>query len=154
MAFFCACENKEAKRPELNFDYTCNAEITVDDELYKTKIEKDQNGWKFIYSYPAELDGMVVEISGESYTVSYSGLEMERSRDDIPDSNVCDFLAKSLDYITFGSGIEFTESDGITKGRGVLDGGDFSVTYDKKNSPSKLEIGESITVTIKSFKKA
>lgn len=150
----CSCGKSESKRPELDFDYSCNAEISVDEQLYKTEITKSASQWTFTYTYPAELEGMVVAMDDESCTIDYNGLEMVSDRDCVPDSCVCDFVAKSLEYIAHGSGIDFTEKDEIITGKGILDGGDLTVTYNKNKLPEKVKIGNNICIKIDNMQKS
>lgn len=151
---FTSCKKSEASRPELDFDYTCDAQITFDEQLYKTEISRNGSEFRFIYTYPAELSGMTVSLNDENMKISFNGLEMENDRDSVPDSCVCDFIAKALNYITYGSGMDFMEKSGIITAKGRLDGSDISVTYDKNGLPEKISLGTDIEATFENFKKA
>lgn len=148
-----SCKKSETTRPELDFDYTCNAQITVDERLYKTELSKNGGEWEFIYTYPAELSGMTVSLSDQNIKISFNGLEMENDRESVPESCVCDFVAKALNYITYGSGMDFKEKSGLVTAKGTLDGGDINVTYDKNGYPEKIVLSSGIEATFENFKK-
>lgn len=151
--FLSGCSNDVAKRPDLKSDYEFEAVINYGDKAFNIYCVKESEQWKFTYKSPAQLIDMEVILENENYKISYNGLIQEGLRSEMPDSNICDFVARSLEYITRGKGIEFHKKDDIIIGNGVFDGGDLKVTYDKNRLPKEIIIGKDIEIKFNSFKK-
>ena len=153
LCLFVGCGNNVAKRPDLSFDYEFEAVVNFSDEAFTIKCDKTSERWEFVYVLPAEIKDMCVVLENGQYKISYNGLIQEGDRDAIPKGNVCDFVARSLEYIARGKGMEFSCENDIISGKGVFDGGDLTVSYNKNRLPEEIIIGKDIEIKFTSFKK-
>lgn len=151
--FLSGCENTDAKRPDLNSDYTFEALINSNNKTFSVNCIKESEQWTFTYTSPAELKDMVVVINNQDYKISYNGLIQEGNREDMPYSNICNIVARTIDCIKSGKSIKFTKKDDIITGKGVFDGGDLKVTYTKNKLPDEIVIGKEIKIKFIDFKK-
>lgn len=150
---FSGCSEKDAERPDLNYDCSFTAQVISGEEVFEAKAKKSAQSWSFTYTSPAQLEGMEVLISDGTVTVNYNGLTQTSDRESVPSSNICDFTARAYEFIANGKSIEFTNEDGKTVGKGVFDGGDMKVEFSNKNVPKRITIGNDIEISIKEFKK-
>ncbi|MBE6836514.1 MAG: hypothetical protein E7509_00745 [Ruminococcus sp.] len=151
--FLTGCSDTTAKRPDLNSDYQFEATVNFSNEAFTISGKKTSERWVFTYIQPAEIKDMSVVLENDKYKISYNGLIQEGERSSMPDSNVCDFVARSLEYIARGKDMEFSSDGDIVSGKGVFDGGDLKVTYNKNRLPEEITIGKDIEIIFKSFKK-
>lgn len=148
------CTDTNATRPDLNFDYEFEAVINYGDEAFTVSGKKVSERWEFSYITPAQIKDMKVILENGNYKIDFNGLCQEGERSLMPESCVCDFVARALEYITRGKGIEFSQKDDLICGIGVFDGGDLKVSYNKNRFPKEIEIGNDIKIKFSSFKKA
>lgn len=150
---FCSCKKEEAERPDLNYDYSLCAEISSDDMMYSADISNVSGQWKITYSSPAELSGMEITLEDKSCGISFNGLEMKTDREKLPSAAIPSLITKALDCAAHSSSVTFTESGGIVTACGVVDGADFTLTFEN-GSPKKLSVGgNSFTAELSDFKK-
>lgn len=151
---FTGCNSQSVSRPDLKFDYEFEADISYCDETFSVICYKKAEKWNFTFTSPDEIKDMTVEFLNESYKINYEGLCQEGMRSDIPEGNICDFLAGTLEYISGGKDIKFTKKDDIITGKGVFEGGDLMVIYDKNRFPEEISLGKEIKIHFDSFKKS
>lgn len=150
---FCSCKNKEAERPDLNYDYSLCAEISSDNMTYSAYLSSISGQWKITCSSPDELSGMEITLEDDFCKISFNGLEMKTDREKLPSAAIFSLITKSLDCAAHSSSVTFTESGGIVTASGVVDGADFTLSFEN-GSPKKLSVGgNAFTAEITDFKK-
>lgn len=147
------CGKNEVTKPKLDFDYTFQAKITSEDKTYEIDGKNIANQWEFVYHSPAEIDGLTVNFTEKTATISFQELENSWDRNDISQSNLCNIIASCLDFLRNSEKISYSKKDGIIVGKGVFQGGDFVVKYDKNNFPEEISIGDNFKISILDFKK-
>lgn len=152
--FFTGCSGKEAKRPDLSFDYQCSAEITSGDNSYTAKLMKQAGVWSITFNSPDALNGMVITYENQECKISYRDMSFYADRDNVPEAGVSTLITKSLDYFASNSKASFSSKKDTIIATGIMNGGDVEMIFTDKGIPEKLEIkGNNLKVDFSDFEK-
>lgn len=151
---FTSCGEKEASRPDLNYDYQCTAEISSSNNSYTAMFIKQSGVWTVTFSSPETLNGMTITYENEQCLISYRDLSFLSSRDNVPVTAVSTLVTKSLDFFAGNSAASFSSKDNKITATGIMDGGDVEMIFSSSGIPSQLTIeGNNLAVRFTDFEK-
>ena len=147
----CAGEGSSPeKMPE---SFTLPLEINDNGRQYSAVLNKDKDGWEYEFSAPESIKGMSVKYENGSCTVELEKLKITESAEKLGSTAPVVLISKALDMCTSGKGVTAEKKGGKTINKGVIEGADFTVTFEK-GEPVSMEIAGEIAVSFTAKKKA
>ena len=131
------CSNAPEATPQeaakaYNGDFTAEARTVFGDSEAEITIAKNSMSISIFVTYPAELEGMGIEIFDEHAKISYDGMEQEIKTDSLPEGTPFLLLEKLFDELSDSEDFILSTENGNLLAKGedfsaVLSAEDFSL---------------------------
>lgn len=142
----CSCANSSSTPEELPESFTLPVEISDNGRQFSAVLNMDKEGWEYEFSAPESIKGMTLKCENSSYTVTLEKLSFTESAEKLGNSSPALLITKVLDMCRSGKGITAEKQGGKTVNKGVVEGADFTVTFEA-SKPVSMEIGGEIAVS-------
>ena len=147
----CSCAGSSTAPETMPESVTLPLEINDNGREYSAVLTKDKDMWQYEFSAPESIKGMTVKCENGSYTVTLEKLPITESTEKLGKASPIVLITKALDMCQSGKGITAEKKGGKTVNKGVVEGADFTVTFEK-SEPVSMEIGGEIAVSFKNEK--
>lgn len=143
-----SCGDRSVTPEELPYELTCDVSVTDNGRQFDATLTKDKTSWCFDFTAPESIKGMTVLSENDSYTVTLETLSFTEKSDALPETSPMVLIVKALDMCSSGKGITAVKDGNKTVNKGVVEGADFTLTFED-GAPLSLEIGGEIAVSFK-----
>ena len=147
----CSCAGKSTQPDRLPEEYSAQLEISDNGREYSAALRADKGGWEYEFTAPESIKGLKLSKNAESFTAELEKLKLSDSVEKLGGSSPAVMIADALDMCRSGKGITAEVKGGKTVNKGVVNGADFTVTFDD-GVPCSMEIGGEIAVSLKGFR--
>ena len=146
LAMLCSCSAKSTVPDTMPKSYT--AEINDNGRQFTASLTKNEDGWEYEFSAPESIKGMKLCKNAEGFSAELEKLKITDEISKLPENSPAKLIADSLEMCESKKGITAELKNGKTVNKGVVNGADFTVTFDN-GLPCSMEIGGEIAVTFK-----
>lgn len=137
-----SCGSSKDAEVNLNFPYSCKAEINHEDKSYLLELTRDENAtWKTVFILPETICDLSITSFGESCTMDFNELQFTADKNKFPATSIASLLTSSLDHATSSSDAKCTERRGIKTVTGSIDDINYILTIED-DCIEKLEISD------------
>lgn len=133
----CSVPVKEkAESPNgLNSSFSSSVSVALDEMNAEGTVKRFGNGmWEAEFSSPNTLSGVMLSFSEGNVTASYKGLNFSVPQSALPVKAMMLNLITAADDLAENEELSGREKDGMIEISGSLDGGEYTLTVDKKGN--------------------
>lgn len=133
----CSVPVKEkAESPNgLNSSFSSSVSVALDEMNAEGTVKRFGNGmWEVEFSSPNTLSGVMLSFSEGNVTASYKGLNFSVPQSALPVKAMMLNLITAADDLAKNEELSGSEKDGMIEISGSLDGGEYTLTVDKKGN--------------------
>lgn len=133
----CSVPVKEkAESPNgLNSSFSSSVSVALDEMNAEGTVKRFGNGmWEVEFSSPNTLSGVMLSFSEGNVTASYKGLNFSVPQSALPVKAMMLNLITAADDLAKNEELSGREKDGMIEISGSLDGGEYTLTVDKKGN--------------------
>lgn len=144
----CSCRAADTTPEKLAESGVMQLEISDNGREYSASLTRDKGVWEYEFTAPESVKGMTVKSENGSYTVTLEKLAFTESCEKLSKTSPMVLITKALDMCVSGKGITAKKQGSKTIDSGVVEGADFTVTFEG-DKPISMEIGGEIAVSFK-----
>jgi hypothetical protein len=123
----CSAGQKQISPKDLNFDFSCQADVTTPNGNYTCAIERAGLNSVSVEIISGSGAGLKWYWNGDGFRQTYKGLTDESQTCDLPENSFASVIVKILDWAQQSNALE---SVGDNVFRGNVEGASFAITAD------------------------
>ena len=147
----CSCAAKSTQPETMPKCYTAELEMTDNGREFEAVLTRNDEGWEYEFTAPESIKGLKLSKNTDSFTAELEKLKLTDNLEKLGQNSPARLIAEALDMCASGKGITAEVKDSKTVNKGVVNGADFTVTFDD-GLPCSMEIGGEIGVTFKNVR--